>query len=70
MNITLPIDTELKLIKLRNILDGISQISWSFSVLNKRHPIGVIDNEMDADALSQAYTELIDEARFLLDKQV
>lgn len=70
MNITLPIDTLSKVIKLRNILDGISQVSWSFSILNKSHPIGTLDNEEDAAALTQAYNELIEEARFLLDKQV
>jgi hypothetical protein len=70
MNNNLPIETLSKIIKLRNILDGISQISWSFSILNKSHPIGTIDNEMDADTISQAYIDLINEARFLLDKQV
>lgn len=68
MNNSLPIETLSKVIKLRNILDGISQISWSFSVLNKSHPIGTLTSEEEVDALTTAYRDLIGEAKILLDK--
>ena len=67
MNNTLPIETLEKVIKLRNVLDGISQISWSFSIFNKSHPIGTLVEE-EVGALTSAYEGLIAEARLLLDK--
>lgn len=68
MNDTLPISTLSKVIKLRNVLDGISQVSWSFSILNKSHPIGTIVTEEDAQQLTQAYNELVEDARAQLAK--
>lgn len=70
MNDTLPINTLSKLIKLRSVLDSISQISWSFSVLNKSHPVGTISTEEEASDLTRAYEDLIEDARALLAKQV
>jgi len=65
MNDTLPIKTLDKIIRLRNTLDKISQISWSFSVLNKSHPVQTLTVE-DADELTAAYERLIGEAKVLL----
>jgi len=55
------------LIKLRNILDAVSQISWSFSMLNKQHPINSLTEE-EASELIQSYEELLDELKKLLKK--
>lgn len=47
-----------KLLKLRSFLENISQISWEFSVLNKRYPIHhMADN--DYDELIAAYEDLV-----------
>ena len=56
-----------KLIKLRNTLDAVSQISWSFSMLNKQHPISSL-TETEAQELITSYEELMDELKKLLKK--
>lgn len=68
MNDKLPINTLSKVIKLRNTLDKISQVSWSFSILNKSHPIGTLDTEEDAALLTQAYNELIEDAKDIISR--
>lgn len=70
MNTVLPIDKLSKLIKLRSILDGISQVSFSFSTLNRSYPIGTISNEMDADVLIESYEDLIADAQILVAKKI
>ncbi len=62
MNEQLPLKTTQKLIELRNLLDRISQISWSFSVLNKRHPISEVQLP-DVDGLIEAYEKLLSDAQ-------
>lgn len=61
MNTNLPPDikTTAKLLKLRSILDKIGQASWSFSVLNKQHPIQSI-TESQAKDLMGAYRDIIE----------
>jgi len=54
-----------ELIELRGVLDTVSQISWSFSVLNKQYPISSITSE-DAPELIQSYNELLDKLKILL----
>lgn len=68
MNDKLPIDTLSKVIKLRNTLDKISQISWSFSQLNKNYPVSMLTAE-DAVTLIQEYQSLIEEGKDLLSRQ-
>ena len=63
----LEISVVKKLIKLRNRLDAVSQISWSFSLLNKQHPIAEL-TENEAEELIVAYTELLDELQAIMDK--
>jgi len=65
MNNKLPPDVLVELIELRNVLDAISQISWSFSVLNKNYPIGEI-TEYDVDVIKSEYLNLIERARNLV----
>lgn len=67
MNEQLPIVTTKKLIELRNLLDRISQISWSFSVLNKRHPISEVQSHEVSD-LIDAYNDLLNEASEVISK--
>lgn len=52
------LQTTSKLLKVRSILEKISQTSWSFSVLNKKYPIAGL-NQSEADALIATYTDLI-----------
>lgn len=54
-----------KLMKLRGTLDAVSQISWSFSMLNKQHPASTLTNE-EAGELVQTYQEFLDELEKLL----
>ena len=65
MNNKLPPALLIDLIELRNVLDAISQISWSFSVLNKQYPIGEM-TESDAEVIKSEYLDLIDRARALV----
>jgi len=67
MNESLPIKTTRELIELRNLLDRISQISWSFSVLNKKHPISEVSAE-EVDDLIDAYNQLMEEASEIIKK--
>jgi hypothetical protein len=61
----LPPSVLIELIELRNILDAISQVSWSFSVLNKQYPIGGMTEE-DVDVIRSEYLTLIDRTRALV----
>lgn len=65
MNNKLPPVVLIELLELRNILDAISQISWSFSVINKQYPIGDI-SEAEAEIIKSEYLTLIDRARNLV----
>lgn len=67
MNEALPIETTRKLTNLRNLLDRISQISWSFSILNKQHPISEISSQ-DVGELIAAYNDLMKEASDVVQK--
>lgn len=67
MNDLLPLETTRKLIELRNLLDRISQISWSFSVLNKRHPISEVAPS-DVAQLVEAYEQLLEDTKEIVVK--
>jgi hypothetical protein len=54
-----------KLMKLRGVLDAVSQISWAFSTLNKQHPIDTLTEE-EAGELTQTYQEFLDGLEKLL----
>jgi hypothetical protein len=56
-----------RLIRLRAMLDKVSQISWSFSVLNKQYPIGELLDE-EAQELIASYEELLKDLKELLEK--
>ena len=64
-NYDLPIGLTTRFIKARNLLHNISQVSWSYSVLNKKHPIDSLSIE-EAEELISAYDDLIEEAKKLL----
>lgn len=64
----LSLKTLRDLIKLRNKLGAVSQISWSFSVLNKQSPIGKVEEE-DAQVLITAYQEFIQELQTIMEKE-
>lgn len=53
--------TLARLIELRNILDTISQISWSFSILNKKYPVDSLD-EQNAILMTKEYERLVAKA--------
>jgi len=63
----LPVKTVSKLIDLRNLLDSISQISWSFSVLNKQHPIADL-TESEAFEIIEEYKKLIKNVKDIVAK--
>jgi len=64
----LSLKTLRDLIRLRNKLDAVSQISWSFSVLNKQSPIAKVDEE-DAKVLISAYEEFLQELHTIMEKE-
>lgn len=53
------IKTTSNLFKKRSILDKIAQASWSFSILNKQHPIQSL-TQSEAEDLMVAYQDIID----------
>lgn len=54
----LSLKTTTELLRLRQKLDTISQVSWSFSVINKKYPIERITEEQGRE-VTQAYQDLI-----------
>ena len=59
-------DTIPQFVRLRNLLDGVSQTSWAFSVINKRNPIDTLSDE-DALKVIDAYKDLITKVKRLLE---
>lgn len=54
----LSIATTKRLLDLRTKLNSISEISWQFSILNKKYPIDQLD-EQSANELIETYRQLI-----------
>ena len=54
----LSIETLNELLKLRNLLHVVNQQTFSYSVLNKAHPIDTLSEE-DAPKILDAYREII-----------
>ena len=63
----IPISSLKELMKFRNTLDAVSQISWSFSLLNKQNPINELTEE-DAQELIDSYKDFIEELRTIINK--
>ena len=63
----LPLKTTRKLIELRNLLDSVSQISWSFSVLNKQHPISEVVEDTATELIS-AYEDLLAQVQGIVER--
>jgi hypothetical protein len=61
MNSKLSIPTTQELFRLRDFLQRISHISFSFSKLNQSYPLDTLD-EKEAEELRMAYINLIEEA--------
>jgi len=61
MNSKLSIPTTQELFRLRDFLQRISHISFSFSKLNQSYPLDTLD-EKEAEELRTAYINLIVEA--------
>lgn len=61
----LPLSVVNRLLELRATLDAISQLSWSFSVLNKTFPIDNLD-EKSAQGLIKSYEGIVAKAKGLL----
>jgi hypothetical protein len=62
------ITTSQEILRLRTLLQGISNISYSFSKLNQSHPIDTLSDE-DAQQIITAYKQFLDDARDLLENQ-
>lgn len=59
-------DTLLQFVRLRNILDGVSQTSWAFATINKANPIDRLTDE-EALKIIDTYKDLIAKLKRLLD---
>ena len=67
MNDQLPIRVITQLLNLRTTLDSISQISWNFSVLNKRYTMDSI-TDADAAGLIEAYEKLVEDLKKIVEE--
>ena len=65
MNNKLSITTTEEILRLRNYLQQISHVSYSFSKLNQNYPIDTL-NETDAKGLIKAYLNLISETKEII----
>lgn len=61
------LNTTRELLKARDFLQSISQISFSFTTLNRQFPMQNLD-EVDTQDLTQAYFELINKVKNLARK--
>ena len=66
MKYRLSIATTEELLRLRNFLQQISQISYSFSKINQNYPLDTID-EKGANQLRHIYHGFIEEAQKIID---
>ncbi|OGN41366.1 MAG: hypothetical protein A2606_01215 [Candidatus Yanofskybacteria bacterium RIFOXYD1_FULL_42_10] len=58
------LETTQKLLKLRDFLQTVSQISFSFTTLNRQYPINTL-SELDSEGLVRAYSDLIKKTKEL-----
>lgn len=66
MNKKLSIGTTEELLKLRNLLQQISHISFSFSKINQNYPLDIISEE-EAGQLRHTYHSLMNDAQKIID---
>jgi len=52
------LETTQKLLRFRDFLQAISQISFSYTTLNKQYPMNTL-SESESEGLSSAYLELV-----------
>lgn len=50
---------------LRDFLQAISQVSFSYNIISRQHPISKIDG-MEAEELKHAYEDLVEKVRSLV----
>lgn len=58
VNLTMNIKTSQEILRLRNSLQGISNISYSFSKLNQKYPLDTLTDE-DGEQIISAYKNLL-----------
>lgn len=63
------INTSQEILRLRNVLQGISNISFSFSKLNQKYPIDTLTEE-DGKEMLIFYKNLIKDAQKIIDNTV
>jgi len=57
-----------KLLKVRGVLQSISNQSFNFSTINKQHPIVEITDELEADEIIESYNEIISNITDIINK--
>ncbi len=60
------INTSQEILRLRNLLQGISNISYSFSKLNQKYPIDTLSEENGKEII-KAYYNLISDTKKIVD---
>lgn len=55
-----------QLLKLRAIMQSLSNQTFNYSILNKKHPIATLTSEEEADAIIDEYNGIIREIRKLV----
>ena len=57
------IETQTKLLRLKSLLNKISDASYAYGMLSKRHPIEALDDEQQGKELMKAYQSIIDDLK-------
>lgn len=60
------IQTSQEILRLRNSLQGISNISYSFSKLNQKYPMDTLSDESGKQII-EAYKNLLNDAKRIID---
>ena len=61
------IQTTQEILRLRNILQNISNISYSFSKINQKYPLDTLSEE-DGNEITEVYLNLIRDTKRTVDK--
>lgn len=54
------------LLKHRDLLQSISNKTFNFSIINKQHPLSTVNDDMEAEEITQIYKRIIGEITELI----
>lgn len=65
VNLTMNIKTSQEILRLRNTLQGISNISYSFSKLNQKYPLDTLSDD-EGEQIISAYKNLLSDVKNII----